>query len=102
MTTQQQAKQPQDRKQKQPTNKQRAEALDKEVTFTFDGDDFTVTPSDATSLEFMEALEDEQLIKAVRMLLGHEQASTLFKGRKIDELETFFEVMGEAVDTGNL
>lgn len=97
----QQQRVPQDRKQKQPTSKQRAEALDHPVTFDFDGDSFTVTPSDATSLEFLEALEDEELIKAVRLLLGREQASTLFKGRKIDELETFFEVMSEAVDSGN-
>lgn len=99
--SQQQQKQPQDRKQKQLTSKQRDEALDREVTFEFDGDIFAVTPRDATGLEFMEALEDEQLIKAVRLLLGREQASTLFKGRDIEQLETFFEVMGEAVDTGN-
>jgi len=92
-------KQPQDHQSK---SKQRAEVLDEPVTFTFDGDEFTVRPSDATSLEFLEALEDEQLIAALRLLLGREQASKLIKGRKVEQLESFFETMGEAVDTPNL
>lgn len=92
-------KQPADRL---PSAKQRAEALDKPVTFTFDGEDFTVTPSDATSLAFLEALEDEQIIRALRELLGREQASRLIKGRNVDALEGFFETMGEAIGSGNL
>jgi len=91
-------KQPQDHL---PTAKQRQEALDLPVTFTFDGEDWTCVPSDATALEFLEALEDEQVIKALRFLLGMTQASRLIKGRKIDALEGFFEALGEAVGSGN-
>lgn len=92
------AKSPQDHKQK---SSQRSEVNDAPISFDFDGDSFTMKPSDATSLEFLEALEDEQLIKALRILLGREQASRLFKGRSVEQLESFFELMGEAVDAGN-
>lgn len=85
-----------------PSKQQRAEAEDTAVTFTYDGDEFTVIPSDATSLEFLAALEDQEVIKALRFLLGHEQAATLIKGRKVNQLEGFFEAMGEAVGSGNL
>jgi len=81
--------------------KQREEALDKPVTFTFDGEDFTIVPSDATGLEFLEALEDEQIIKALRLLLGKDQATRLIRGRKVEDLEGFFDAMGEAVGSGN-
>jgi len=84
-----------------PSAKQRQEALDLPVTFTFDGEDWTCVPSDATSLEFLAALEDEQVIKALRLLLGTDQAARLIKGRKVDALEGFFEAMGEAVGSGN-
>jgi hypothetical protein len=92
-------KQPQDHL---PPAKQREEVLDEPVTFTFDGEDFTVTPSDATGLEFLEALEDERLIKALRLLLGEDQAARLIRGRKATDLEGFFDAMGEAVGSGNL
>lgn len=92
------AKKPQDHL---PPAKQREEALDRPVTFTFDGDEFTIVPSDATALEFLEALEDEQIIKALRLLLGKEQATRLIKGRKVEALEGFFEAVGEAVGSGN-
>lgn len=92
------AKAPQDHL---PTIKQRTEALDKPVTFAYDDDEWTVTPSDATSLEFLAFLEDEAIIAALRHLLGREQAARLFRGRSIEDLEGFFEAMGEAVGTGN-
>lgn len=90
-------KQPQDRK----PSKQRTETLDEPVTFTFDGEDWTLTPSDATGLEFLAALEDEQIIAALRLLLGREQAQRLIAGRKAEHLEGFFDAMGEAVGSGN-
>lgn len=91
-------KKPQDRKQ---PNQQRAEALDEPVSFPFDGEDWTVVPSDATGLEFLAALEDEQIIAALRLLLGTEQAARLIRGRKVEQLEGFFDAMGEAVGSGN-
>lgn len=91
-------KKPQDR---QPSNAQRAEVANTPATFDFDGEEWTVTPADATSLEFLAALEDNQIIGALRILLGHEQAGRLIKGRRVEDLEGFFEAMGEAVGTGN-
>lgn len=85
-----------------PSNKQRAEALDEPVTFTYDEEEWTLLPSAATSLEFLAALEDEQLIRALRLLLGREQAARLIQGRSVADLERFFDTMGEAVGTGNL
>lgn len=93
-------KQPQDYKQK-AANATRAEQLDEPVTFKYDGDSFTFTPRDATGLEFMAALEDEELIAACRMLLGHEQATKLFTGRTVEDLAGFFDAMGAAVGSGN-
>lgn len=90
---------PQDRK--PPASQQRKEALDEELTFAWDGEEWTFKPSDATALEFLAALEDEQIIKALRFLLGREQAARLIKGRKIQDLEQFFDAAGEAAGSGN-
>jgi hypothetical protein len=92
-------KQPQDHL---PPSKQRIEALNTPVSFTYDGEEWTVKPVDATSLEFLAALEDEQIIAALRVLLGREQAARLIKGRNVPDLEGFFEALGEAVGSGNL
>jgi hypothetical protein len=92
------AKKPQDRKQ---SNQQRAEAMDTPTTFTFDGEEWTVVPNDATSLEFLAALEDNQIITALRVLLGREQAARLIKGRRVEDLEGFFDAMGEVTGSGN-
>jgi len=82
-------------------NRQQQEALDRPVTFVWDGEEWTVVPSDGTSLEFLAALEDEQIIAALRMLLGREQAARLIKGRKVADLEKFFDAAGEAAGSGN-
>lgn len=99
MTTTPTTRQPQDRKPK--ASKQRAEVANTAVTFTFDGEEWTVHPEDATSLEFLAALEDEEFITALRILLGRDQAARLIKGRKVQDLEGFFDAMGEAVGSGN-
>jgi hypothetical protein len=82
-------------------NARRAEVSDEPIDFDFDGDSFTFKPSDATSLDFLAALEDEELIKACRLLLGREQATKLFHGRSVTDLMPFFDAMGEAADVGN-
>lgn len=94
------ARQPQDRKQPK-ASAQRVEATNTPVAFTYDGEEWTVSPEDATSLEFLAALEDEEFIKALRVLLGRDQAARLIKGRKVSDLEGFFDAMGEAVGSGN-
>ena len=101
------AKQPSDHKRKQTaaqkakSSARRAEAVDEPIEFVYDGDTWEFTPRDATGLEFLAALEDEELIVACRLLLGHEQAARLFKGRTVEDLKGFFDTMGEAADSGN-
>jgi len=84
-----------------PGTAQRREAMNTEQTFTWDGQEWTITPADATGLEFLAALEDDEIIAAVRLLLGRDQATRLFKGRRVEDLEGFFEALGEVVDSGN-
>jgi hypothetical protein len=91
---------PQDHRPKQD-NPQRAEAQDRPLTFTWDGEDWTILPSRVTGLEFLAALEDEEIIKALRLLLGKEQAARLIKGRRAEDVEPFFNAAGEAAGTGN-
>lgn len=93
-------RQPQDRKPK-ASSQLKAEVQNHPVTFTWDGEEWTVTPADATSLEFLAALEDEEVVRALRYLLGREQAARLFKGRKVEDLERFFDAMGEELGSGN-
>lgn len=95
---------------KQPTDhlsKQRRDVDDEPVTFVFDGEEFTVKPSDSTSLEFLDALDEAKddpssITRALRALLGVEQAKRLFRGRNVEDLDGFFDVVGEAVGAGNL
>lgn len=91
---------PQDRKPK-ASAALKTEALNEPVTFTWDDEEWTVTPEDASSLEFLAALEDEEVVRALRHLLGREQAARLFKGRKVEDLEAFFDAMGEELGSGN-
>lgn len=91
--------QPQDRR--PPANQQRAEVQDRPLTFNWDGQEWTIKPSDVTSLEFLAALEDEEMVKALRLLLGKEQAARLIKGRHVEDLEAFFNAAGEAAGVGN-
>lgn len=100
------AKQPQDHKKKK--NTQRAEVENHAITFPWDGEDWTVKASDMTSLEFLAALEDAEadddpgaVIRAMRALLGREQAARLFKGRQVEHIAEFFTAAGEAAGTGN-
>jgi hypothetical protein len=91
---------PQDRR--PPASQQRQEAQDQELTFTWDGEEWTFKPSDATGLEFLAALEDEQIVRALRLLLGREQAARLIQGRKVQDLEGFFVAAGEVAGSGTL
>jgi hypothetical protein len=98
------AKQPQDHRKPRKATPQRAEAqvdLRAVLTFEWDDEEWNVVPADATSLEFLAALGDEQIITALRLLLGPGQAARLIKGRKVEDLEGFFAAMGEVVDAGN-
>lgn len=89
-------------------NPQRDEAGDRTVTFEWDGGKWTFKPSAGRSLEYLAALEDADsgedvtgIIRALRLLLGREQAAKLFKGRTSDQINPFFEAAGKAAGTGN-
>ena len=84
-----------------PGTAQRREAMNTEQTFAWDGEEWTLTPADATGLEFLAALEDDEIIAALRLLLGRDQAARLFKGRRVEDIGEFFDALGEAVGTGN-
>lgn len=95
-------KQPQDRKPKQSkTNAQRAEAEDRDITFEYDGEEWTVEASRAKQLEFLAALEDEDYIVAMRLVLGRDDATRFFRGRSVEDIGKWFDALGEAVDSGN-
>ena len=94
-------KKPQDRKPKSPQRTEAQIDLRSVCTFDWDGEEWNVVPADGTSLEFLAALEDQQIIAALRLLLGPTQAARLIKGRKVEDLEGFFETMGEVMGTGN-
>lgn len=97
-TTQQ--KQPQDHKRKQPS-KQRAEAQELDVRVEYDDDAWTVSPAAMKQLDFLAALEDEEYITAMRLLLGRDDAARFFKGRSVEDVGGFFDALGEAADSGN-
>lgn len=100
-------KQPADHKPKK-ANAQKAEVDDAPIPFEWDGETWSVVPSRATGLEFLAALEDADsgedpggMIRAMRFLLGREDAARLFKGRTADQIGPFFEAVGEATGLGN-
>lgn len=100
-------KQPADHKPKK-ANAQKAEVEDAPVSFEWDGETWQVIPSKASGLEFLAALEDADsgedvggMIRAMRLLLGREQAARLFKGREVGAIREFFEAAWEAMGSGN-
>lgn len=100
-TTTPKKKQPQDRKSPQRAQVEAEQQPEAQTTIEYDGEQWTVRHSDATGLEFLAAIEDEEFIPALRMLLGREQAARFFKGRTVDHVADFFDHLGEAVGTGN-
>lgn len=103
MSTHTPTKKPQDHKPKKTAQRAQVEAEqpDAVVNLDYDGEQWTVRHADATGLEFLAAIEDEEFITAVRMLLGREQAARFFKGRNVAHVAEFFDLLGEAVGSGN-
>lgn len=92
----------------QPVNA-KADAEDIDVTFSWDGEEWTFNTGNANGLEFIAAVEDASdgsdpggMVRAMRILLGHEQAARLFKGRQVPAINDFFDAAGEAGGMGNL
>lgn len=89
-------------------SEQRAEVVDETVSFTWDEDEWTFDRSKANDLEFLSALDDfandnNALAgpRAMKILLGADQAAAFFKGRQAEVIFDFVRAAGEAARTGN-
>ena len=66
------------------------------VTITYDGVEYTFDTDDMDDVEFMLAMEKEQLATAIQILLGKAQFHKfVFKKRKLKELNDRVELMFE-------
>lgn len=75
----------------------KAEALGNYTEVEYDGETYSVPPTMEWDLDVLEALEDGQIVKAVRSLLGEEQYTKFkFKKRTVADLNELFEEIGKA------
>lgn len=72
-----------------------AQATQDFVTLLFDGDTYTLPTQEEVPLAFLEAYENNELVKAVRLLLGDSQWSK-WRGKheKVGDLRRFLEDAG--------
>lgn len=70
-------------------------------TFTYDGDEYTVPEADSWDLDIFEAVEDGQIVTAVRGILGQKQYYDKFKAkkRKAKDLADIFSIIQENMGT---
>jgi hypothetical protein len=89
---------------------QRAEAQDEGqvVTFTFDDEEWTFERAKANDLEFLSALDDfandDNALagpRAMKVLLGRDEAARFFKERQAVDIFPFVRAAGEAATAGN-
>jgi hypothetical protein len=72
------------------------EAESTDVTISYDGVDYTFNTDDMDDVEFMLAMEKEQLATAIQLLLGKSQFyKFIAKKRKLKELNDLVELMFE-------
>lgn len=75
----------------------KAEAQNTHTDVEFDGQTYSVPPTMEWDLDVLEALEDGQIVKAVRALLGEEQYGQFkTKKRTVADLNALFEAIGAA------
>lgn len=77
-----------------------SEAELSEITFDFDGENYTAPHPKRWPIEVVEAQEEGRVTIAVRGLLGEAQYSKFKKGksRTLDDLDKFVEKLLEAAD----
>lgn len=69
----------------------RAEAERKPVEFTFDGELYVIAPTKEWDLDALEALEEDKVVTAVRLILGAGQWSRFrSKPRTVGDMEELF------------
>lgn len=76
------------------------------VTFEFEGDEYTVLPSELWSVEILEGIEDQQYVTVVRALLGVEgygrwKTSGATGTRLLPEFEALINAIMAAVGSPN-
>ncbi|GAA2843898.1 hypothetical protein Acy02nite_68460 [Actinoplanes cyaneus] len=75
----------------------RAEATDQPTTFVYDGETYTIAPSKDWDLDALDAMEEGQIVKPVKLILGTEQWATFkAKRRTIGDLNDMFEALQKA------
>lgn len=73
------------------------EALSKTVSFTFDGDKYTIAQTKEWDLDVLEAIEDGKTVGVVRAILGDKQWEQFKKkGRKVEDLNQLFDAIAKA------
>lgn len=89
-------------------SEQRVEVEDTSVTFTWDDQEWTFERSKVNALEFLSALDDyandsNALAgpRAMKLLLGREQADRFFHERQAEDIFVFVRAAGEAARAGN-
>lgn len=76
----------------------KAEAQDADVTFEYDGEPYTIKPMNKMPLEFLEAIEDGKMIRAVKSMLGEEQYRKFSaKPRIVEDLNNLLTASTNAV-----
>lgn len=79
------------------TTPAKTEATKKTVSFTYEGEKYTIPTTKEWDLEVIEAIEDEKIIAVVRGILGADQWATFkSKSRKVDDLNAFFNAISKA------
>lgn len=74
-----------------------AEAKGKPVTFTYEGESYTVAPQAEWPLDVAELIEDQKFFGAARAILGNEQWGKFKAAHTMGDVEPFFAALGEAI-----
>lgn len=79
------------------TTPAKTEATKKTVSFTYEGEKYTIPTTKEWDLEVIEAIEDEKIVAVVRGILGDAQWATFkSKSRKVADLNDFFSAISKA------
>lgn len=75
----------------------KSEATKSKITFTFDGEKYTIAPTAEWDITVLEAVEDGKTVSLVRAILGDKQWEQFkAKPRKVEDLNKLFEAISKA------
>jgi tRNA U38,U39,U40 pseudouridine synthase TruA len=85
-----------------PKDTKKNDALGTPTEVEFNGETYSVPPSDDWDIDVLEAIDDQKMTHALKALLGEDQYAKFRKSnRKVSALGEFMNVAGEAVKAGN-